>query len=274
MPFANYRITASSADHHQIIIPHDHNTPVNANVKNAIYAVAAVLVTVPALHYAGDYVQFHRHMMGLGIDDGSYCDAACAAERMTGRYDEYEEGYTCVEVSPDRYVCRPPRGAYHLYMEDYPPMYAAVPNQSHGEIFFVAANDSDRGFYHVGEVVLVDEPADRIAVNFYARAPDGGYDVVHVAEMSPGDTYVECFWEWQNVFHLVEYTGTFDRDGTAMAEFWAGHIWPRPPELSPCDPKKVISRSLQIDYDLGLPPYEEFERAFMEKQSRQHGPLQ
>ncbi len=246
--------------------------PVNANVKNAIYAAVAVLVTVPVLHYAGDYVQFHRHMVGLGIDDGSYCDSACAASFTTGRYDEYEEGYACVEVSPDRYVCRPPRGADDLRREGYQSMQVAVPNGSHGEIFVVAADGNDTGAYHVGEVILVDGQADRITVNFYGHAPDGWGDVIHVAEMSPGDTYVECFEEWQNVFHIVEYTGTFDRDGTAMAEFWAAHTWPQPPELSPCDPKKVISRSLQIDYDLGLPPYEEFERVFMEKQPRPHVP--
>lgn len=247
----------------------------NDNIKNIIYAVAAVLVTVPVLHYAGDYVQFHRHMLDLGIydGDGAYCDSACATRYMTGWYDVYEEGYACVEVSPDRYVCRPPRGAYHLYAEAYLTMQTAVPNPSHGEIFTVATNGSDRGFYQVGEVVLVDEPEDRIAVNFYAPTQDGWGDAIHVAEMSPGDTYVQCYWEYQNVFHLVEYTGTFDLDGTAMAEFWAGHIWPKPPELSPCDPKKTISRSLQIDYDLGLPPYEEFERVFVEKQSRPHGPL-
>lgn len=121
---------------------------------------------------------------------------------------------------------------------------------------------------------MVDEQADRIAVNFYASTSDGRYGIVHVGEMSPGDTYVECFHEWQNVFHIVEYTGTFDLNGTAMAEFWAAHVGLQPPELSPCDPKKVISRSLQIDYDLGLPPYEEFERVFMEKQSQPHGTRQ
>ncbi len=244
----------------------------NDNVKNVIYAVAAVLVTVPALHYAGDYVQFHRHMMGLDIDDGS-CDAACAAELMTGWYDEYEEGYACVEVSPDRYVCRPPRGADNLLREGYQPMQIAAPNLSHGEIFVVAADGSDRGFYQVGEVVLVDKQADIITISFYAPEPAGDSDAIHMAQMSPGDTYVQCHLEMQDLFHLVEYTGTFDLDGTTMAEFWAAHIGPQPPELSPCDPKKVISRSLQIDYDLGLPPYEEFERVFMEKQSRQHGPL-
>ena len=263
---------ASSADHHQLIIPHDHNIPVNANVKNIVYAVAAVLVAVPALHYAVDYVQFHRHMLDLGIDDGSYCDSACVTNRMTEKYHRYEEGYACVEVSSDRYICRPPRGAYDLYKEVYPPVYVAVPNASYGEIFVVATDGSDKGFYHVGEVVLVDEPEDRIAVNFYAPTRDGWGDVIHVAEMSPGDTYVECSPERQNVFHLVEYTGMFDRDGTEMAEFWAAHIWPQPPELSPCDPKKVISRSLQIDYDMGLPPYEEFERMFIKKWSQPHGP--
>ncbi len=77
MPFARSPCRDTFVDHHQLIISHDHNIPVNANVKNTIYAVAAVLVIVPAVYYAVDYVQFHRHMLGLGIDDGSYCDSAC-----------------------------------------------------------------------------------------------------------------------------------------------------------------------------------------------------
>ena len=50
-----------------------------------------------------------------------------------------------------------------------------------------------------------------------------------------------------------------------MAEFWAAHIWPKPPELFPCDAKEIIIRTLGIDYDMRLPAYEEFERAFQEK---------
>ena len=242
----------------------------SANIKNAIYLAIAVLVAIPVLYYVTDYTQFHQHMLGLGIDDGSYCDSACAVDFMTERYDEYEEGYACVEVSPDRYVCRPPRGADDRTKEGYQPMQVAVPNGSHGEIFAVTTDGNDTGFYHVGEVALVDESTGRIRVNFYAPTIDDGWgDVIHAAEMVPGDTYVECISSLrQNVFHLVEYTGTFDLNGTVMADFWATHIWPQPPELSPCDPKKTISRSLEIDYDLGLPPYEEFERVFLEKKLR------
>ncbi len=237
------------------------------NARNAVCAAVAVLVAVPILHYASDYVQFHRHMLGLGIDDGSYCDSACAANFMTERYDEYQEGYACVEVDPERYVCRPPRGADSLRAEGYQSMQMAVPNGSHGEIFVVATDGNDTGAYHVGEVALIDGSSDRIMVNFYAPVSDGRDDVIHVAELVPGDTYVECGPGGQNVFHLVEYTGTFSLNGTMMAEFWAAHIWPQPPELSPCDAEKTISRSLQIDYDLKLPDYEEFERVFRMKAS-------
>ena len=83
--------------------------------------------------------------------------------------------------------------------------------------------------------------------------------------MLPGDTYVECSAATQNVFHLVEYTGTFEMDDIQVAEFWAAHIWPKPPKLFPCDAKEIIIRTLGIDYDMRLPAYEEFERAFQEK---------
>lgn len=50
-----------------------------------------------------------------------------------------------------------------------------------------------------------------------------------------------------------------------MVKFWAVYIW-QPPELLPCD-AKTISRSYQVDYDLKLPDYEEFERIFRMKAS-------
>ena len=253
----------------------------NANIKNAIYVAVALSVAVPVLHYAPDYIQFHQHMVNLGIDQDTICDSACADRVMDddeGR--RYEQGYACVEISPDSYVCRPPRGADDILKEGYQIMQAAIHNGPYGEIFVVPTDGTDRGTYHVGAVLLTDGYLDKIRVNFhdydtggrdgivheYAADEQGG--IVHVADMVPGDTYVECNPYRQNVFHLVEYTGTFDLNGTRMAEFWAAHIWPQPPELSPCDAKKTISRSLRIDYDLGLPPYEEFERVFMEKQQR------
>lgn len=273
--FLHFNEGKKSLKHYKInTSPHlcKYGKVLSTNIKNAIYLAIAALVAVPGLYYATDYIQFHQHMLGLGIEDsGSHCDSACAGERMTDRYYRYEEGYACVEVSPDRYVCRPPRGADDRTKEGYQSMQVAIPNVSYGEIFVVPTDGSGRGAYHVGEVALVDESTERIRVNFYAPTIDDGWgDVIHVAEMIPGDTYVQCYLEWQNVFHLVEYTGTFDLNGTMMADFWAAHIGPRPPELFPCDPKKIISRSLEIDYDLGLPPYEEFERVFLEKKSWGH----
>lgn len=241
----------------------------STNIKNAIYLAVALSIAVPILYYTSDYIQFHQHMVNLGINQEVICDSACADLVMNddeGR--RYEQGYACVEMSPDSYVCRPPRGADDIRKDGYQIMQIAIHNVPYGEIFVVPTDGTDRGVYHVGTVLLTSKSLNKIRVNFHDYDIDGQDVIVHVADMVPGDTYVECNPYRQNVFHLVEYTGTFDLNGTRMAEFWAAHIWPQPPELSPCDAKKTISRSLQIDYNLGLPPYEEFERVFLEKQSR------
>ena len=241
---------------------------VNANIKNTIYLAVALSIAVPILYHVSDYVQFHRHMVNLGIDSDPICDSACADSVMhDGDYWWYEQGYACVEISLDSYVCRPPRGADNLRKDGSQTVQVAIPNAPYGEIFIVPTDDTDRGIYHVGTVLLTSESLDKIRVNFHDYSTDGQDGIVHMADMVPGDTYVECSPDRRNILHLVEYTGTFDLNGTRMAEFWAAHIFPRPQELSPCDAQKTISRSLQIDYDLGLPPYEEFERAFLEKQS-------
>ena len=238
---------------------------VNSNVKNATYLAVAALAAVLAIHYPADYIRFHQHMTSLGIDKETVCDSACADKAMDGHYDRYELGYACVAVGPDSYVCRPPRGADDLLKDGYQTLQIAKPNGPYGEIFTVPADGSGSGIYHVGTVLLTDAYADKIRVNFREYADGGEFDVVHAADMVPGDTYVECSRSRQNVFHLVEYTGTFELNGTSMAEFWAAHVWPQPPELHPCDAEKTIRRSLQIDYDVGLPGYEEFERVFRMK---------
>lgn len=237
---------------------------VNANIKNTIYLAVAVLVLIPGIYHLADYIHFHRHMLDLKVDDET-CDSNCATNVTARTHSFYREGYACVEIDADRFVCRPPRGYGNFKIQGDPFMQAAAP-VSYGEIYMVPADGNHMSAYHIRAVRLADELSDRIRVDF-ASNPGGTGAIVHTATMVPGDTYVECNPYSQNVFHLVEYTGTFDLNGTRMAEFWAAHIWPQPPELSPCDAKKTISRSLQIDYDLGLPSYEEFERAFLENQS-------
>ena len=239
----------------------------NTNIKNTIYVAVTLLIAVPILYYTSDYIQFHQHMVNLGINQDIICDSTCADRTMIDdEFQRYEQGYACVEISPDSYVCRPPRGADNIQKDGYQNVQIAIHNSPYGEIFVVPTDGTDRGMAHIETVLLVNESLDKIRVNFDYYA-DGRGGIIHIADMIPGDTYVECNSYTQNVFHLVEYMGTFDLNGTRMAEFWAVHIWPQPPELSPCDAKKTISRSLQIDYDLGLPPYEKFERAFLEKQS-------
>ena len=72
---------------------------VNRNVKNAACLAGIALAAVLAIHHAADYVHFHQHMAGLGIDEETICDSACADKAMGGHYDRYELGYACVELS-------------------------------------------------------------------------------------------------------------------------------------------------------------------------------
>ena len=234
----------------------------NPDARNALYLAVSVLVLVPGIYYLADYVHFHRHLLDIKMDDTA-CDTACAAKVTARTHTFYREGYACVEVDTDSFVCRPPRGYGSFDVQGDPFMQAAAP-VSYGEIYVVPADGNHVSAYHVGGASLVDGPSDRIRVDFSDGAGGTG-EIIYTAEMIPGDTYVECNASIQNVFHLVEYTGTFDLDGMPVAEFWAAHIWPRPPELFPCDAKEIISRTLWIDYDLRLPAYEEFERAFQEK---------
>ena len=240
----------------------------NRNVKMAVCLAAAALVLAIAAHYAADYLYFHQHMAGLVMADDPVCDLACADRIMTeGYFWRYELGHACVEVGPNSYVCRPARGADDLRKEGYQIMTVPQPNAAYGEIFVVPTDGTDVGIYHVGEVLLTDVSSDKIRVNFYEYFVNGS-EIIHVADMVPGDTYVDCNPYIRNVLHIVEYTGTFDMNGTGMAEFWAVHILPRPQELSPCDAEKVIRKSLQVDYDIDLPDYGEFERMFQARQGR------
>ncbi len=81
----------------------------STDIKNAIYLAVAVLVLIPGIYYLADYMYFHQYMLDLKIDDET-CDSNCAANVAAHTHSSYREGYACVEIDVDSFVCRPQRG--------------------------------------------------------------------------------------------------------------------------------------------------------------------
>lgn len=235
----------------------------NANARNVAFLIVAVSVTVPGTYYLADYIHFHRHLLALETGDSIVCDASCAAEIMANPDNRYVDGYVCVELDRGGFVCRLLRNQGDQDRGEGIFMQAVAP-VTHGEIIAVPTDGSRVSVFHIGEVFLLDASLDRIRVGFVDYGEDAR-GTIHSAEMVPGDTYVECTPGRSVVGHLVQYMGTYEADGVTVAEFWGTHIGQRPPELAPCDAAEIISRTLPIQYDLGLPEYAEFESAFRDR---------
>lgn len=104
---------------------------------------------------------------------------------------------------------------------------------------------------------VLDAQEKRISVNFGPPPPWGSGDVIHAAQMVPGDTFLtNC--EAKATPHLVTYTDLHASGSSLYAEFWGVHpVWERS-DPRPCDLAETVDRSLRIDYDIGLPGYDEF----------------
>lgn len=235
----------------------------NTNARNIAFLIVSVLVIVPATYYMADYIHFHRHLLALETDDSMVCDAVCAAEITDNPDNTYVDGLVCVELDRGGFVCRQLRGQGGW---DTGGVFWQVvaPGATYGEIMAVRTDGSRVSVFHVGEVFVLDVSSERIRVNFVDYDKDA-QDIIHSAELVPGDTYVECTPDRNVVGHLVQYMGIYEMDGMMLAEFWGTHIGMRPPELAPCDAAEIIRRTLPIQYDMGLPEYAEFESVYKDR---------
>ena len=125
---------------------------------------------------------------------------------------------------------------------------------SYGEIISFPEDNFDAVLFNIAGVRITDRDSKTIQVDF-AESQDSPI-VVYSAKLEPNDSFLSCINPWKGT-HLVYYTGLFEYENKAYAEFWGLHPY-TPPELFPCDLPKLWEQSLRHNYDILIPEYEEF----------------
>ena len=212
--------------------------------------IIAVIVTVAAilgLQISSNHA-YQSMIASVSMDGYDACNADCARN--------FEENYSfkCVEVAPGEFVCREGREAVRL--EDGACVgWSGTYPQHYGEILAFSEGQYDRAGFDIAGVKIMDAESGAARIAFAPHHDPT--NIAHVATVLPGDMFLAGCTTDENPVHLFRHSGTFERGGILYIELWAAHPVP-PPGLVPCDLSKTVEVSLQTDYDIVLPDYEDF----------------
>ena len=176
---------------------------------------------------------------------GDYCDEPCREQHV-------ERGFSCTEITPGDYVCRPPR-EIRFPEREYQIPAAFPPNYGEFAYFPDGLNLTQSRLFDVAQVDLINPDTKQIKIDFASHHldwPETYFE--YSATMYPGDTFVShCTGSHLKTGHLVEYVDVFELDGTTYIEFWGPHIV-MPDNLLPCEMPDLIEHSLEMDLSLGI----------------------
>ena len=212
-----------------------------------VYAVLSIVIIVPSILFVSDYVYFQEPLSRVALyPDDPKCDKNCT--------EKVSDGYRCVEIKQDEFVCRRKRGDT---FSDHEVLYDSAGPISYGEIVSFPEGNLDVQWFNVENIKILDKNSKTIQVDFNeSQDINTPSDIIYTAKLTPGDDYVSCVNPWK-ISHLVRYVDLFEYKNKTYAEFWGLHPF-TPPELFPCDVSKFIETSLKINYDISLPKYDEF----------------
>jgi len=222
----------------------------NSNLKNLIYAVSSIVIILPAILFASDYIYFQEPLSRVALNpDEAKCDLDCV--------EKLDDVYKCVEINPDEFVCRRERGNTPGAGFSNVQSHSAAP-WTHGEIVDFPEGQADVRFFNIENMKIIDKNSKIIHLDFNDSLDrDADTNIVYSVELQLGDTFVSHCRDSSKSTHLVKYTELYEHENKTYAEFWGLHPF-TPPELFPCDLPKILDSSLKIKYDVSLPEYGEF----------------
>ena len=214
-------------------------------IKNISYAILSIVIILPAIYLVTDYIYFQEPLSRVALyPDDPICDLDCTQQ--------ISEGYKCVEIHQDEYVCRQPRG---YSIGDNPIRYHSAGPISYGEIVSFPEDKFEVSWFNISNVKIIDKNSNAIQVDF-VESRDSPANVIYSAKLNPGDSFLSCINPWKGT-HLVYYTDLYEYENKTYAEFWGLHPY-TPTELFPCDVPKILEYSLRQDYNISLPEYDKF----------------
>ena len=220
-------------------------TPSHVVLMTVIFMAAVMLGLHINSHYAYQFM-----IAGVSMDghDEYACHADCA------RNIEENSMFKCTEVALGEFVCRERREAVELWKNFYAGLMATYP-QHYGEILAFPDGQYDRAGFDIAGVEILDAESGAAKITF---APyHDPTNIAYVATVLPGDMFLAGCSDDEEPVHLFRHSGMFEHDGVLYVELWAAHPT-SPSGLVPCDLSEAIETSLQVDYNIVLPDYEEF----------------
>ena len=217
------------------------------SVKNTSYAVLSIVIVLPIIFLASDYIYFQEPLSRVGLyPDDPKCDTECVKKM--------NDSYKCVEIKQDEFVCRQKRGDSY---GDGNVRHSSAGPISYGEIVSFAEGKTDVRWFGIENLKIIDMDSSVIQADFNESNDENApSNIVYTTKLSPGDTFLSCLNPWKST-HLVRYTGLYEFENKTYAELWGLHPHV-PDELFPCDTPKILDSSLKMKYDISLPEYEEF----------------
>jgi hypothetical protein len=219
----------------------------NSNLKNLIYAVLSIVIILPAILFTSDYIYFQEPLSRVVL----YPDDPKINKELS---EQLSDGYKCVEIKQDEFVCRLERGDT---FGDRDVQSSSAGPISYGEIVSFPEGKFDTQWFNIENMKIIDKNSKTIQVDFNdSKGDDMPSNIIYTTNLKPNDTFLSCVNPWKST-HLVRYMDLYEHENKTYAEFWGLHPF-TPPELFPCDMPKIIETSLKINYDIPLPEYEEF----------------
>ena len=215
-----------------------------------------VLVTVIFLVAVMAGLQINSHyayqFMIAGVSMDGHDEYACHAD--CARSFEAHNPFKCAEVEPWEFACREGREAVRLLKGSQVGLMSTYPLH-YGEILALSEGRYDRAVFDIAGVEILDAESGATKITF-APYHDSA-NIAYVATVLPGNMFLASCSDDKEPVHLFRHSGTFEHDGVLYVELWAAHPIP-PPGLVPCDLSEAIETSLQVDYSIVLPDYQDF----------------
>lgn len=189
----------------------------------------------------GAYIINQHQIYNVSLDRSETCDLECANNLE-------KNSFKCVEVENDTFLCRQERVYESIgYTGAFPTTY--------GEILTFTEGLYQTASFDISAIYIIDEKSKKIEIHFAEY--DNPVDILHVEEIHPGDTFLTGCTDDLEPVHLFQYMDMYNQNDITYVELWGIHPLTSS-QLVPCDLATTIQESLQIDYDIYLPSYDEF----------------
>ena len=174
--------------------------------------IVPITIFLPSIFIIHDYIHWTLPLQEISLATDDLCNLEC-------KLDAEESGFTCKQMSTDKYACVGPR---KMVFSDLPVQYSTTIPGYYGEIIYFPLDIQDVNWGDISYVKLVDDSTQGIEITFDNSAGTYPNDFEYTTVLEKGQTFVStCISDWKSV-HVWRYNGIFEFSGESYVEFWGG----------------------------------------------------